>query len=108
MKNIKLLIVLFLLLFSNKCLASDNKLSLSQPDRQLHFVFSAQGSALISLLAKDNNSKLKGPLVGFISMTAIGVAKEFLYDKKASGGDIKADVLGSITGSLLVFTATSF
>lgn len=95
-------------LLANNCLANDNKLDLSQSDRQLHFMLSAQGATIMGLLASDKDKPVKGPLIGFVTMVAIGVAKEFLYDDHPSIGDMKADVLGALAGSSIVFTIKSF
>lgn len=97
-----------LLFVSTPCFAYDTDFSFNQSDKQLHFFLSTQGSATMGMIGTYvTKDKTLGPVLGFVGMSSLGILKE-LTDDHFSIGDLKADILGALAGSLLTFTVVRF
>ena len=99
----KLIILLFITLSLN---AEEFYL---QPDKQKHFIGSmAIGGVATGIARHYGSNKLEAMLIGIGSALLVGIAKEAI-DGKGYGtediGDVYADTLGSIAGSVI---STSF
>ena len=89
-----------LMMLSRVALASDAGLDLGAEDKQAHIIATGAISLYSGvLLTGVTNDKSIGPVLGFGTAMAVGVAKE-LSDPYFSIGDIKADLLGSFLGAL--------
>lgn len=102
--NLKSLLI-FVLFCPFLVRADDHVLNLSKKDQQLHFGASF-GIALTSTLILENYQVPRGQaiLYGSLISLAVGAAKEYAYDKKASQGDMAANVAGIASSALLVWT----
>jgi hypothetical protein len=80
----------------------ESHLNFSRSDHQQHFVITSSISLASSEIYRANDIGFPQGL-GALTALTIGLAKE-LFDQKFSTGDLEADALGALTGSLLSFT----
>jgi hypothetical protein len=80
----------------------ESHLNFSRSDHQQHFFISSSISLASSEIYRANEVGFPQGL-GALTAITFGVAKE-LFDQKFSTGDLEADALGALTGSLLSFT----
>jgi uncharacterized protein YfiM (DUF2279 family) len=106
MKQIKhKFLFLIMSLLSSEAFAANTPdvFSFSRMDHQLHFVTSyALSLSGTTYLMKRGMPQKKALLISSLTVFAIGMGKEFLYDNRYEKGDIVANSLGILTQSIFV------
>lgn len=73
-------------------------------DKLMHSYYSFFGGMILSLIAIQFTDKFAGSLIGFLLMLAIGLGKEFIWDKLMKKGQFEwLDILFDFIGCLLAF-----
>ncbi len=91
---------LALLLLSTPSLAATDSFSLSQPDKQKHFYGASAGTLVGSLVVKEvGATTLESILITSAAVMTAGLVKE-ATDSRFSGGDMAANGLGVMAGSV--------
>ncbi len=102
----KMYIVLSIMLLLGQHLYAEESSFFSQRDKQKHFAATTLISAGVTGYARNKGySKVESFFWGFGAAVAVGLLKEGLdgisENAQQSSDDIKADVLGGITGALI-------